>query len=90
VRSDRAVAHGRERALDRVRGPQMFPVLCREVVERREDVAILGQAIDGLLAIRAVGVHEHVECDERVLLGLGHPDLLKGAPSFRVKAIKDP
>jgi hypothetical protein len=47
------VAHGRERALDRVRGPKMFPMLGREVVERQEDVAILSQAIDGLLVFRS-------------------------------------
>ena len=35
LRSDRAVAHGGEGAFDGVGGPQVFPVLGREVVERQ-------------------------------------------------------
>src|SRR5665647_202140 len=35
LRSDRAVAHGGEGAFNGVGGPQVFPVLGREVVERQ-------------------------------------------------------
>lgn len=35
LRSDRAMAHGRKRALDGVGGAQVLPMLGREVVERR-------------------------------------------------------
>jgi hypothetical protein len=40
-----SVAHGRERAFDGARRPQMFPVLGREVVEGEERIAILDEAI---------------------------------------------
>src|ERR1700674_3245255 len=35
LRSDRAVAHGSEGAFNGIGGPQVFPVLGREVVERQ-------------------------------------------------------
>ena len=44
LRAYRAVPHGGESALDRVRGPQVFPVLGREIVEGEQGLAILRQA----------------------------------------------
>ena len=41
LRADRAVPHGGKGALDRVRGPQVFPVFGREIVECDEGPAIL-------------------------------------------------
>ena len=51
LRADRAVPHGGEGALDRVRGPQVFPVFGREVVEGEQGMAILRQAARGLFSV---------------------------------------
>ena len=40
---------GRKRALDRVGGSQVLPVLSGKVVEREQRVTILGEALDRLL-----------------------------------------
>lgn len=47
LRLPRSVAYRRERRLDRVRRSQMKPMLCREIVERKQDVLVLDQALDG-------------------------------------------
>ena len=60
-RSDGAVAHGGERALDRVGRPQVFPMLGREVVECQQRVAILAQAVGSLLVLERVALDEGVE-----------------------------
>ena len=39
----------------------MLPVLGGEVVERQQDVAVLGQAGRGLVVLRPVGFQEEVE-----------------------------
>jgi len=44
----RAVADRGEDALDRVRGPDMLPVLGRKVVEGRKGIAILRRLLHGL------------------------------------------
>ena len=44
LRSDRAVSHRGERAFDRIRPPQVLPVLGGEVVEGEQRIAIFGQA----------------------------------------------
>ena len=49
LRADCAVAHGGKGALDRVRGPQVFPVFGGEVVECEQGLAILCQALGGLI-----------------------------------------
>jgi hypothetical protein len=50
-RPDRAEPHGGEGAFDGVRRPQVLPVLGGEVIERQKRIAVLGQAIDGLLVL---------------------------------------
>ncbi len=84
----RAVADGRERAFDYVGRAQMLPVLGREVVEGQQRVAILGQAFHRLVVFDAPGLDEGVERCERILLGLGHPDLLERLLGFRVQALR--
>ena len=49
LRANGAVAHRRERALDRVRCPQMHPVLGGEITEGEQRVAIFLQTGGGLL-----------------------------------------
>src|SRR3954453_15190071 len=70
LRADRAVSHGGKGAFDRVRGPQVFPVFGREIVKREQDLAILRQAIGGLLVFQLVGGDEGVERSLGVLAGL--------------------
>src|SRR3954466_3239711 len=76
LRADRAVPHGGKGALDRVRGPQVFPVLGGEIVEGEQGMAVLRQARGGLIVFQLVGGDEGVERGLGVLAGLGHPDLL--------------
>src|ERR1700704_5377288 len=51
----------------------MLPVLSREVVEGKQRVAILDQALDSLVVFDAPSFDEGVERGECILLGLGHP-----------------
>src|SRR6202035_3591170 len=74
------MAHGRECTFDWVRCAQMLPMLCREVVEGEQSIAVFGQAFDRLLVFNVVDFDERVECDESILLGPGHPDLLQCDP----------
>ena len=76
LRADRAVPHGGKGALDRVRGPQVFPVFGREIVECEQGLAILCQALGGLIVFQLVGCDEGVERGLGVLARLRHPDLL--------------
>src|SRR5881227_881502 len=55
----------------------MFPVLGREVVESKQRVSILAQAIGGLLVFQRVALDEGVERQFGSNLGFGHPDLLQ-------------
>src|SRR5215216_7373099 len=82
-----AVADRCERAFDDVGCAQMLPVLGREVVEGKQRIAILGQAVDRLGVFDAPGFDEGVESDERLLLGLGHPDLLQRPLGLRLLAL---
>src|ERR1700716_4002738 len=50
--------------------------------------AIFGQAFDRLLIFDGVDFDERVECDESILLGIGHPDLLQCALGPRVLALR--
>src|ERR1700730_7213261 len=61
----------------------MLPVLSREVVEGKQRVAILDQALDSLVVFDAPGFDECVERGECILLGLGHPDLLERTLGLR-------
>src|SRR5438552_17510969 len=56
LRSDRAVAHGGEGAFNGIGGPQVFPVLGREVVEGQQRASILAQATGGLRVFQHVAL----------------------------------
>src|SRR5262249_24132300 len=66
----------------------MLPVLGGEVVESQQRVAILDQAFDRLVVFDGPGFDEGVERRKRILLGLGHPDLLERSLGFRVLALR--
>src|SRR3981081_2149537 len=65
----------------------MLPVLSREVVEGKQRVAILDQALDSLVIFDAPDFGEGVELGECILLGLGHPDLLERTLGLRLLAV---
>src|ERR1700731_114765 len=65
----------------------MLPVLSREVVEGKQRVAILDQALDSLVVFDAPDFDEGVERGECILLGLGHPDLLERTLGLRLLAL---
>ena len=88
LRPDRAVPHGGEGALDRVRGPQVFPVFGRKIIECEQGLAILCQALGGLIVFQFVGCDEGVERGLGVLARLGHPDLLQCSLGFRLLALR--
>src|ERR1700687_880509 len=66
----------------------MLPVLGREVVEGKQRFAILGQALGRLVVFDAPGLNEGVERHERILLGLGHPDLLERPLGLRLQTLR--
>src|SRR5208282_330399 len=61
LRADRPMADRREGALDRVRGPQVLPMLDREVVIGQQRIAILLQAVGGPLVFELISLDERVE-----------------------------
>src|SRR3984893_15005707 len=65
----------------------MLPVLSREVVEGKQRVAILDQALDSLVVFDAPDFDEGVERGECILLGQGHPDLLERTLGLRLLAL---
>src|SRR5205807_10613987 len=65
----------------------MLPVLSREVVEGKQRVAILDQALDSLVVFDAPGFDEGVERGECIVLGRGHPDLLERTLGLRLLAL---
>src|ERR1700732_2089593 len=65
----------------------MLPVLSREVVEGKQRVAILDQALDSLVVFDAPSFEEGVERGECILLGLGHPNLLERTLGLRLLAL---
>src|SRR6266550_6735229 len=65
----------------------MLPVLSREVVEGKQRVAIVDQALDSLVIFDAPDFDEGVERGECILLGLGHPDLLERTLGLRLLAV---
>src|ERR1700681_5018566 len=65
----------------------MLPVLSREVVEGKQHVAILDQALDSLVVFDAPSFDEGVERGECLLLGLGHPNLLERTLGLRLLAL---
>jgi len=62
---------------DLIRGPDVLPVLSREVVEGQQLVAVFHQLAHGLLVFHAVGFDEEIEGGSCLLLGLSHPDVLQ-------------
>src|SRR5215510_3972248 len=83
-----AMAHRRERALDRVRRPQMLPVLGGKVVEGEQRVAIFFQTGGRLLVFQRVALDESVERGKGVHFRLGHPDLLQVTLGLRLLALR--
>ena len=77
LRSAMTQAHRRERALDRVRGPQVNPLLGWEVVERQQRDPILLQAGHRLRVLRRVQFDEPIERPIRVGPRRRHPDLVE-------------
>ena len=53
--------HGGKGAFDRVRGPEVFPVFSGEIIECEQGLAILCQALGGLIVFPLVGCDEGVE-----------------------------
>jgi hypothetical protein len=88
LRSDRAVSHRGERALDRIRAPQVLPMLGGEVVKGEQRIAIFGQTFDRLGVFRSVGFCERLEGGDGLLLRFGHPDLLQRALGLAVQALR--
>ena len=70
------LAHRGERAFDRIRAPQVLPMLGWEVVEGEQRIAILGQAFDRLVVFRRVAVREGVESRDGLALRFCHPDVV--------------
>jgi hypothetical protein len=60
----------------------------REVVERQQRIAVLGQAIGSSLVFDLVGFDKGFQCRNGILLGLGHPDLLQRALGLGVQALR--
>src|SRR3954453_9578904 len=69
--------YGGKGALDRVRGPEVFPVFGGKIVECEQGLAILRQALSGPIVFQLVGCDEGVECGLGILVRLGHPDFLQ-------------
>src|SRR4030088_905033 len=65
----------------------MLPVLSREVVEGKQRVAILDQALDSLVVFDAPGFDEGVERGECMVLGRGDSDLLARTLCLRLLAL---
>jgi hypothetical protein len=63
---------------DFIRGPQMDPVLSREVVEREQHIDVVGDLRDGLAELRAVGSCERGDGIEGVPAIFSVPDLGQG------------
>jgi hypothetical protein len=62
-------------------------ILTEEVVEGKQRVAILDQALDSLVVFDASDFDEGVERGECILLGLGPPDLLERTLGLRLLAL---
>ena len=66
-----AVPDGSEHALDRLRGPQVVPVLSREVVECQQRIDVLCQASNALRVFRGVFFLEGLDGREGLSPGCG-------------------
>src|SRR6266480_6744189 len=74
--------HRGECAFNGVGGPQVLPMLSREVVKRQQRLAVLRQATHRLVVLDGVGLDKGVESGVGVVLRLGHPDVLQSALGF--------
>src|SRR5438045_5288092 len=82
--------HGGECAFNGVGGPQVLPMLSREVVKRQQRLAVLRQATHRLVVLDGVGLDKGVESGVGVVLRLGHPDVLQSALGLRLLALRQP
>src|SRR5689334_24714455 len=82
--------HGGECAFNRVGGPQVLPMLRREVVKRQQRLAVLRQATHRLVVLDGVGLDKGIESGVGVVLRLGHPDVLQRALGLRLLALRQP
>ena len=71
------MARGGKGAFNRVRGAQVLPMRGRKVVAGKQCIAVLGQALGGLLVLQCVSLIEGVEGGLRLGSGLGQPDLVQ-------------
>ena len=67
----------REDALDRIGGPDVLPVLGREVVEGQKLSPVLDQLAHRPFVFDAVGLDEEIECRFGLFPRFGHPDVMK-------------
>ena len=72
------MAHGGEGAFDEICGPQVLPVLGREIVEREQRLAILLKTFGSLVVFDLVALDEGVESNVRI-----HLRFVSGAPLTR-------
>src|SRR5215471_18359125 len=79
--------HGGECAFNGVGGPQVLPMLSREVVKRQQRLAVLRQATHRLVVLDGVGLDKGVESGVGVVLRLGHPDVLQSPLGLRLQAL---
>jgi len=63
-------------------------MLCGEVVEGQQRIAIFDKTLDRLVVFDAPGLDEGIERRKRIRLGLSHPDLLQRALGFRLLALR--
>lgn len=88
LRADRSMTNGREGAFDRIRGPQMFPVLGGKIIECQQHVAIFFEAADSLVVFGFVKFDEMIKGRLGILARLGHPDVLQGGLGLRLDAFR--
>ena len=74
----------RKRRFDRVRRPDMYPVLCREIVEGQQLLAILAQLLHGSRILRPEPGQGPVECLVGFVSRLGHPDFMQRGLNLRL------
>ena len=80
--------HRRERRLDRIRRPQMNPVLGREVVERQQHVPVLRQAFDRVRVLRKIFRKESAVGDECLLFRRRQIHLMHRLFGVRLNALE--
>ena len=84
----RSQSHGGEGRLDRVRGPQVDPVLGWVVVEREQHIEVVDDLGDGLGPLGAVVGGEGLRGGDGVVLVFGVVDLRKRGLRARVRGLR--